>query len=470
MASQSLVRPTKASRTLSHLLLAGCNPLSPPLAYTSGTSARQSPSNPSITPVPLSNWLGSVGRADDVAHGWRLLPGGLAAGLAHALLAYKSAGSDRVFAVGRNEAGQLGIGFASQEETRGMVEGFGGDAVLQAAASSQSSYLLLRKQDSSALYSFGNLSRGRLGQPAFYPPRELEPHEEPILHLLSQATEVRLPPELSRAKALTTGFEHLLVLSESGEIWGTGCNTDGQLGLGEGVLEDVYQLTQMQLPKEVVSEGGAAQVRAGADTSALITASGKVWTWGNSEYAQALHGRKIDQIHVPTPIDDSFLPSSRRIVDYRCGGSFALVLDDKGSVYSAGYGALGLGPKTLESQIVRRLDTLEDRGITRIRAGWGWATAVRDDGNRSSIFSWGLNNQHGRLGVGALARSSLPSPNASGAPPPPQVPMHVYEPTELVLPLKELGIEGREWELGEVECGQDALWAELTEFDPEEED
>lgn len=146
MASQSLVRPTKASRTLSHLLLAGCNPLSPPLAYTSGTSARQSPSNPSIAPVPLSNWLGSVGRADDVAEGWRLLPGGLAAGLAHALLAYRSAGSDRVFAVGRNEAGQLGIGFASQEETRGMVEGFGGDEVLQAAASSQSSSLLLRKQ------------------------------------------------------------------------------------------------------------------------------------------------------------------------------------------------------------------------------------------------------------------------------------------------------------------------------------
>jgi alpha-tubulin suppressor-like RCC1 family protein len=231
MASQSLIRPATARRTLSHLLLAGCNPLSPPLAYTSGTAARQSPSNSSITPVPLSNWLGSVGRAEDVAEGWKLLPGGLAAGLAHALLAYRSAGSDRVFAVGRNEAGQLGIGFASQEDTRGMVEGFGGEEILQAAASSQSSYLLLRKQgelrlpahavissltapqDSSALYSLGNLSRGRLGQPAFYPPPELEPHQEPILHLLSRATEVRLPPELARAKALATGFEHLLVLS-----------------------------------------------------------------------------------------------------------------------------------------------------------------------------------------------------------------------------------------------------------------
>lgn len=232
MATQSLVRPGQATRSVSHLLLAGKNSLSPPLAYTSGTSARQSPSNPSIAPVPFSNWLGSVGRAEDVGEGWKLLPGGLAGGLAHALLAYKSAGTHRVFAVGRNEAGQLGIGFASQEETRGMVEGFEGDAIVQAAASSQSSYILLRREgalvpspleqklhtdrsaeDSSALYSFGNLSRGRLGQPAFYPPRELEAHEEPMLHLLPRATEIRLPPQLARIKRLAIGFEHLLVLS-----------------------------------------------------------------------------------------------------------------------------------------------------------------------------------------------------------------------------------------------------------------
>lgn len=45
------------------------------------------------------------------------------------------------------------------------------------------------------------------------------------------------------------------------------------------------------------------------------------------EYCQAMHGQKIDQIVSPVPIDSSFLPSNRRIVDYRCGGSFALALD-----------------------------------------------------------------------------------------------------------------------------------------------
>lgn len=42
-----------------------------------------------------------------------------------------------------------------------------------------------------------------------------------------------------------------------------------------------------------------------------------------------MQGKKIDQILSPLPIDHSFLPSARRIRDYRCGGSFALVLDGK---------------------------------------------------------------------------------------------------------------------------------------------
>jgi hypothetical protein len=45
-----------------------------------------------------------------------------------------------------------------------------------------------------------------------------------------------------------------------------------------------------------------------------------------------MHSRKIDQIHSPTAIDDSFLPSSRRLVDYRCGGSFSLAIDGESAL------------------------------------------------------------------------------------------------------------------------------------------
>lgn len=70
--------------------------------------------------------------------------------------------------------------------------------------------------------------------------------------------------------------------AEDGQLWGSGCNTDGQLGLGAGALEDMHQFTQVELPEQIGREGGVAELRAGADTSAVVTKAGTVWSWGNS--------------------------------------------------------------------------------------------------------------------------------------------------------------------------------------------
>lgn len=117
--------------------------------------------------------------------------------------------------------------------------------------------------------------------------------------------------------------------------------------------------------------------------------------------------------------------------------------------------------------------------MNRIRAGWGWASAIRgpslslplilsltpslDAGTASSLWTWGLNSAHGRLGVGTIA--SAAPPTLASAAKPPTVLMHVYEPKELVFPLQELGLGGEEaeWSLGEVECGEEALWVGLVE-------
>ncbi|KAK4051884.1 hypothetical protein OIV83_002589 [Microbotryomycetes sp. JL201] len=448
-----LVRPGHIKRAVSHLLIAGHNPVSPPLAYSSPT-ARQSPSNPSLTAVPFAHWLGAVGRADDVELGWNIVRGGLSPGYGHALVAYRnSLGEERVFSAGRNEAGQLGIGYASQEDTRGLVEGFTGDNILQAAAACQSSYLLLRRQDEDpALFAFGNLSRGRLAQPGYWPPAEIESHEEPRLHMLARATQVPLDPSLGSIKQLATGFDHLLVLT--GQVWGAGCNTDGQLGLGPEHVDDASALTRI---KTLGTDHKFSKISAGADTSAAIAENGDLFTWGNSEYAQALQGYKIDQILEPKPIDRSFLPPSSRIVDFRCGGSFSLVLDNTGSVYSAGFGALGQGKDVLSLEKATKISGLER--ITRIRAGWGMAAAVQDNGNESRLFTWGLNNVHGRLGVGSLSH------RRPGASEPGQlaVPMHIHEPREVELPLRELGLAAGQgdWHIGEIELGEQSFWVEL---------
>ncbi|GAA5975842.1 hypothetical protein JCM10908_005298 [Rhodotorula pacifica] len=458
-----LSRSRTSTRSLSHLLLAGWNPLAPPGRSQAAQSGpdRQAVSNPTLAAVPLSTWLASVGREADVEGGYRIAH--VAGGAGHQLVSYKNyEGIDRIFALGRNEAGQLGVGFASQEGTRALVEGFEGEEVLAVKAGIQSSYILVRDGDSTTLYSMGNLARGRLGHASItssFVESESSAGEEPRQHLLPRATAVSLPPNIGRIKQLEAGFEHVLLLTESGEVFGTGCNTDGQIGLGDA-SGDATGFTKIDLPRGIEQEGGVARICAGADTSALVTESGRVWTWGNSEYAQAMHGRKIDQILRPLEIDHSFLPSNRRIVDYHCGGSFALALDDRGSVYSAGYGALGLGESGLRSAKPRRIEALEGEGIGRIRAGWGYAAAVRDAGTDSAVFTWGLNSLHGRLGLGTLASSRSFDANK-----PPAVSMHVHVPQRVALPLRELGLdgtavgrEGVRWRVGEVELAMEGMW------------
>jgi len=142
----SLSRLT-STRRIPHLLLSGYNPLSPPSTSQSSlpSSTRQSPSNPTLTPVPLETWLSQLGRQHDIPTRIH----SISSSTGHSLITYRNEqGVDRVIALGRNESGQLGIGFASQEGTRGLVEGFTGESVESVKTAVQSSYLVVKQDES----------------------------------------------------------------------------------------------------------------------------------------------------------------------------------------------------------------------------------------------------------------------------------------------------------------------------------
>lgn len=80
-----------STRTVSHLVLAGYNPLAPPgrsAAAAAAPSSRQAVSNPSPAQVPLSTWLASVGRETDVERGYRIKH--VAGGAGHQLVSYRN--------------------------------------------------------------------------------------------------------------------------------------------------------------------------------------------------------------------------------------------------------------------------------------------------------------------------------------------------------------------------------------------
>lgn len=152
----------------------------------------------------------------------------------------------------------------------------------------------------------------------------------------------------------------------------------------------------------------------------LWTASGRLWTWGNSEYGQCLlKGQAINQIRTPTEATDDLARSVEgKVVDVQFGGSFVVILDGEsqhlnggrchfangamcqaaGFVYTAGFGALGQGKDKVQSLLPTKILA----NATSISAGLEQASAViRDPSTRAEhIMVWGLNTSAGRLGIG----------------------------------------------------------------------
>lgn len=191
-----------AVKRASHLLFAGADVLA---ATRAGQSTK---SNGLLTIAPFGRWLGSAGRAEDVAQGFTIRstassPGG------HTLIVYRCLGVDRCFSLGRNEAGQLGIGYNSQESTRGLVEDFGEpDSIESVHTTFQTSFIRSLVDGRGVVHAFGSAQRGAAGfgtRPAG-DCAQLQGWPKPRLLQLSDAEDI---------VEIATGFEHTLLLTSA---------------------------------------------------------------------------------------------------------------------------------------------------------------------------------------------------------------------------------------------------------------
>ncbi|NCC50106.1 MAG: hypothetical protein EOM20_02710 [Spartobacteria bacterium] len=200
-------------------------------------------------------------------------------------------------------------------------------------------------------------------------------------------TLITMPNNL-KAKDIACGHHHSLVLAENGAVYAFGLNTKGQLGIGNNVNCLVPTLTRFAF---------ITKIACGSYFSAALTHLGQVLVTGDNGYGQLSQNNTTDR--------NSWVSAySEQVVDIACGASHLMMRFNGGSHAVAGrndYGQLGLGDN------VHRLDHdwLATTGMIQTACGDYHTLFLHASGR---IYSTGINN-YGQLGHGNTTDRNVPT-------------------------------------------------------------
>lgn len=202
---------------------------------------------------------------------------------------------------------------------------------------------------------------------------------------------------------ICSGTDHIVFLTEDGEIYTVGCAEQGQLGR---VAECFSQRGGRKGLDLLLSPGPVHCKRRRTRFSDVWTGqyatyakardSGDIYSWGLNNYYQLgfadMENRFMPERSPSFSIDKDWQAMSG-------GQHHALALDKQGQVYSLGrkeYGRLGLGEENLEEKAEpTAVPVLKNHHCVSIDAGTAVSFAVTDKGE---LFAWGMgtSNQLGQ--------------------------------------------------------------------------
>ena len=308
---------------------------------------------------------------------------GAGAGGYHSL-AVKSDGT--VWAWGDNTFGQIGDGTQTERDVPIQVSGLTGMEQVSAGYTHS-----LALKSNGTVYAWGCNSDGELGNGT------TTSSSTPVQVMVNSTT------GLSGIKAIATRGYHSLALKVDGTLWAWGYNGSGQLGLG-----GTNTTTQTYAVQVTGLSVGVIKISSGGFHSAIITADGTVWTWGDNSYGQLGDGATTSIRTSPYQVQLSSSPLGNGVM-VTAGDYFTELLRADGTLVGFGEndnGELGDGttsPVTLIplNPIAGQQGTPEvisgASGLTAISAGGDHLLAQNSSGG---LVAWG-DNTFGQLGNGS---------------------------------------------------------------------
>ncbi|KAL7874500.1 hypothetical protein SRHO_G00054700 [Serrasalmus rhombeus] len=353
-------------------------------------------------------------------------------------VSHKSHGQEKglVLVLGQGDVGQLGLGENVLERKKPALVSLP-ENIIQAVAGGMHTVCL---SDTGNIYTFGCNDEGALGRDTSEEGSEMVPGKvelaekvvqvsagdshtaalteegavfiwgsfrdnNGVIGLLEPMKKSVLPARVPLDKSvikIASGNDHLVMLTQNGEIYTSGCGDQGQLGrvperfANRGGRKGLMRLLEPQMV--MVKPRGKVHftdVFCGAYFTFSVSKDGHVYGFGLSNYHQ-LGTQSTNTCFVPVKLT-AFKNSTTSWVGFSGGQHHTVCLDSEGHVYSLGraeYGRLGLGEGAEEKSEPTPVTGVS--GACVVACGASVSYAVTKQG---SVFAWGMGTNM-QLGTG----------------------------------------------------------------------
>uniref|UniRef100_H0WZ64 X-linked retinitis pigmentosa GTPase regulator n=1 Tax=Otolemur garnettii TaxID=30611 RepID=H0WZ64_OTOGA len=280
-------------------------------------------------------------------------------------------GNNKLYMFGSNNWGQLGLGSKAAVNKPTCIKALKPEKVKFAACGRTHTII---STEGGNVYATGGNNEGQLGLG--------DTDERDTFHLISFFTSQH------KIKQLSAGSNTSAALTEDGQLFMWGDNSEGQIG-----LKDV---TNVCVPHQVTIGKPISWISCGYYHSAFVTiVDGELYTFGESESGKlGLPSQLLTNHRIPQLV--SSIPD--KVIQVACGGGHTLVLTEE-SVYAFGlgqFGQLGLGTFIFETSEPKVLEYVKGEKIISISCGENHTAMITDTGG---IYTFG-DGRHGKLGLG----------------------------------------------------------------------
>ena len=307
----------------------------------------------------------------------------------------------RVYSFGTNTDGRLGLGDTTNRNVPTLISttvGSFNTLTISAISVGATSFHSLFLTNTGKVYTCGLNDNGQLGL------GDTTNRNVPTLISTTVGSFNTLT-----ISAIAGAYKHSLFLTNTGKVYTCGLNTYGQLGLGDTAIRNVPTLIATTVGS--FNTLTISAIAGGSFHSAFLTNTGNVYTCGLNTNGQLGLGDTTTR-NVPTLIATtvgSF--NTLTISDISCGWSHSLFLTNTGKVYTCGVntdGQLGLGDTAIRNVPTLIATTVGSFNTLTISAIFSGASHSLFITNYGKVYTCGRNIE-GQLGIGDNANKNIPT-------------------------------------------------------------